>query len=816
MADAGRVTPATAGQSGRAGAPATEDALRLATERFETAIRASQVGVTSQDRDLRYTWLHNSTLGLQAADVIGRRDADLLERPEDIARLDALKRRVLMTGAGERAEVPVSHAGVERWYDLSVQPHRDAAGDVTGITTAAVDITARKHAESDLAFVSALSDAFTPAATPDEVAQIAASRIAAHFGLARCVLVEIDAPAAVARVFHDHGRPGAAGLVGDFRVSELLTPDEKQDLDRGVPVFITDVNAAPRAAAQAGNFAALGIGAIAVAPFLSDGRLKLVLAAIHDHPHAWREGKSRLLQEIAARTYLRLERARAEVALKAAHDTFYHLVAHSPFGVYVIDSDFRLVQVSAGAQKVFAQIRPLLGRDFAEVLRILWEEPFASEAIAIFRRTLETGEPYHAPSMVERRNDIEAVEAYDWKTERITLPDGRFGVVCHFYDLSERQRYEAALRAADREKDEFLAMLAHELRNPLAPIRTAAGVLRALAPGDAAIARCRDTIERQAGLMARLLDDLLDVSRLSGGRLVLDRRPVALAEVMAAAAETSRPLIDARRQQLAITGVAGLVVDGDAARLTQVFANLLNNAAKFSPAGSAIAVSVSADAGAAVVQVRDPGIGIAPEMVPRVFDLFVQAPDAAVHGAGGLGIGLSLARRLVDMHDGAISVHSPGPGLGSEFTVRLPLASASVAAARTREPAGDHFAGRRILVVDDNVDSADVTAMLLGAAGGDVRTAYDGEAAVAVAELFRPHVALLDLGLPGLGGLEVCRRIRGTDWGAGIVAIAISGWARDEDREQTQAAGFDHHLMKPLEPAQLLEVIRAAVNRPTR
>ncbi|MCC6991700.1 MAG: PAS domain-containing protein, partial [Acidobacteria bacterium] len=775
-----------------------------------------QVGVTSQDRDLRYTWLHNSTLGFQPSDVVGKRDEDLLERPEDVARLETLKRRVLATGQGERAEVPVWHRGVERWYDLSVQPHRDRSGAVIGITTAAVDITARKHVESDLAFVSALSDAFTPAASPDEVARIAATQIAEHFGLSRCLLVEIDARAEVATVFHEYCRAGDHSLMGDFRIADFHTPAEQRDLERGIPVVIADVDAAPRPSALASNFAALGVGAIANAPFLSDGRLRFVLSAIHRTPHAWREGKSRLLQEIAARTYLRLERARAEAALKAAHDTFYHLVAHSPFGIYVVDSTFRLVQVSAGAQKVFAQVRPLLGRDFAEVLRILWEEPFASDAIAIFRRTLETGEPYHAPSMVERRNDIEAVEAYDWKTERITLPDGRFGVVCHFYDLSDRQRYEAALRAADREKDEFLAMLAHELRNPLAPIRTAAGVLRALAPGDAAIARCRDTIERQAGLMARLLDDLLDVSRLSSGRLLLDRRPVGLADVMAAAVETSRPLIDGRRQQLTITGGAGLVVDGDAARLTQVFANLLNNAAKFSPAGSAIAVSVSADAGAAVVQVRDPGIGIAPEMLPRVFDLFVQAPDAAVHGAGGLGIGLSLARRLVDMHDGAISVHSPGAGLGSEFTVRLPLASASVAAARTREPAGDHFAGRRILVVDDNVDSADVTAMLLGAAGGDVRTAYDGEEAVAVAESFRPHVALLDLGLPGLDGLEVCRRIRATDWGAEVVAIAISGWARDEDREQTQAAGFDHHLMKPLEPAQLLEVIRAAVNRPTR
>lgn len=498
-------------------------------------------------------------------------------------------------------------------------------------------------------------------------------------------------------------------------------------------------------------------------------------------------------------------------------DTFRYLVEHSPFGVYAVNADFRLVLVSAGAQKVFQNVRPLIGRDFAEVLRTIWEEPFATEAIGRFRHTLSTGEPFHAPRTIEHRHDTRAVEAYDWKIERLTLPDGRLGVVCHFYDLSERQAYEAALREADRQKDEFLAMLAHELRNPLAPIRTSVGILRDRGGDDPVLARCRDVIDRQTAQMARLLDDLLDISRLSRGRLTLQRSIVSIDDVIDAAVETSRPAIDRHGQHLRLSiHCPGVRLDGDEARLTQVFANLLNNAAKYSSPGGRIDLSASQEGGTVVVRVRDTGIGMAPDLVERVFGLFTQAVEAQAHAPGGLGIGLSLARRLVEMHGGTIAAASPGVGRGSEFTVRLPALAARPSESRAgdeRLPVVPAPIACRVLVVDDNVDAANMTALLLHGAGCDIRTVYDGPAALRESEAFRPDVVLMDVGMPVMDGHEVCRRIRSLPWGRDPLVVAISGWGQEEARQRSAEAGFDQHLTKPVDPDALVQLVRDAAAR---
>jgi len=504
------------------------------------------------------------------------------------------------------------------------------------------------------------------------------------------------------------------------------------------------------------------------------------------------------------------ERTRAEEALRRAHDTFRHLVENSPFGVYVINADFKLMVVSAGAQKVFENVRPLLGRCFEEVLRSIWAEPFSSEAIARFRHTLETGEPYRSPQTIERRSDIGAVESYDWKIERLTLPDGRAGVVCHFYDLSERQQYEAELRDADRKKNEFLAMLAHELRNPLAPIRTSIGLLRAHEVDDPMVQRCRDIIERQLAQMARLLDDLLDVSRLARGKLTLRCARVALVDVMQAAIEVSMPLIEQRGQILTVEGMdRSIALDADAARLTQVFGNLLNNAAKYSEAGAPIRATIEVKAGEAVVCVRDQGIGIAAEMVEKVFELFTQTESAREHAQGGLGIGLSLARRLVEMHGGSIQVSSRGLGHGTEFSVRLPVIDTHACASSDAQARSIGALPRlRVLVADDNVDAADSIAMLLGQLGCEVKTAYRGETALREAERFEPELVLLDIGMPDLNGLEVCRRIRRMHCGSKAFLVALTGWGQEEDRRRSESAGFDRHLVKPVDPEALIALAR--------
>jgi signal transduction histidine kinase len=354
-----------------------------------------------------------------------------------------------------------------------------------------------------------------------------------------------------------------------------------------------------------------------------------------------------------------------------------------------------------------------------------------------------------------------------WVTLTVSLLRAPDGAPVHFIsfieDITSRKRAEEALREADQRKDEFLALLAHELRNPLAPIRTSVGLMRARPTDDPVLMRCREVIDRQVSHMARLLDDLLDVSRLSRGQLTLQRKVVGLREILDAAIEASMPLIVQQGQELAVESIdESITLDADAARLTQVFGNLLNNAAKYSASGIGHQVSVRREENVVDVTVQDRGMGIAPEMLERVFDLFTQADAAQAHAPGGLGIGLSLARRLVEMHDGTIVAASGGLGHGSEFTVRLPIAER----ARPAEPApavqpDQQIAPlqRRVLVVDDNGEAADMLAMLLTEVGCEVQTAYRGEAAIREADRFRPDLVLLDIGLPDISGEEVCRRI---------------------------------------------------------
>jgi PAS domain S-box-containing protein len=776
------------------------DALRDTNARLEAAIAAADVAVFNQDRDLRYTWIRNPSLGRAADDIIGKRDAELFDNPADAAQLEAIKRAVIDSGSETRQEIAVADRGVVRYFDLTVRPQTDADGRVIGITGAALEITERKRVEAGLSFLSSLAATLTPLQSAAEVAAAVASSVTAHFGLSRCMLMSIDNAGQAATVFHEHA-PAGPSLLGEYAITTYYTDADRVRLSSGQPVIIDDVPAAAQRAGAAARRDLPGIRSRLDVPYLSDGQWRFVLSAVCAQPHVWQAGDVELLQDVTSRAYLRLERARAEEQLKAAHDSFHHLVEQSPFGIYAVDSDFRLVQVSAGAQKVFEHVRPLLGRDFAEAMRQIWPEPFASDSIAIFRHTLETGEPYHSPSTVETRHDIGVVESYDWKTERMMLPDGRWGVVCHFYDLSERQKFEADLREADRQKDLFLAMLAHELRNPLAPIRTAAGVLRTEADARGIVRACADTIERQSAQMARLLDDLLDVSRLSRGRLLLQRAPVSIASVIAVAVETSRPAINAKQQQLTVD-TAELIVDGDEVRLAQVFANLLHNASKFGGSGGRISVIARRDGDVAVVRVADNGIGMPAELLERIFEIFVQGPQER----GGLGIGLSLARRLVEMHGGVITAHSEGAGTGSEFSVRLPLTSRARADASDGPQDSAAAAARRVLIVDDNADVAEISALLLKGAGCDVRVAYSGEEALAIGESFRPEMVFMDLGMPGLDGYEVSRRIRASSWGQAVQLIAVSGWARPEDQKRSAEAGFNRHLVKPVDPLTLIEI----------
>jgi PAS domain S-box-containing protein len=403
-----------------------------------------------------------------------------------------------------------------------------------------------------------------------------------------------------------------------------------------------------------------------------------------------------------------------------------------------------------------------------------------------------SGEPYIG-EIRYRAQDGE----YRWHVFR-ALPGGSqqwFGVAVDVHDA--RQAREA-LREADRRKDEFLATLAHELRNPLAPIRNALHLLNRRGVDDAQARAAREMMERQVKHMVRLIDDLLDVSRITRGRLELRREPVELARVVDQALETVRPHL---AQQLTVSLPPQPVhLDADPVRLSQVLANLLNNAAKYTPRTGHIALSAALEGSTVAIRVRDDGIGIAAEQLPNLFRMFSQAISALEHSRGGLGIGLALARSLVQLHGGTIEARSGGPGRGSEFTVRLPVVAPP---ARAPDPVAQPAAAcsgatRRILVVDDVTDSVESMAALLRLDGHEVVTAADGLQAVAQAEAFRPELILLDIGLPKLDGLEACRRIRSQPWGQGIVIAALTGWGQEADRARSSDAGFDTHLVKPV------------------
>jgi PAS domain S-box-containing protein len=399
------------------------------------------------------------------------------------------------------------------------------------------------------------------------------------------------------------------------------------------------------------------------------------------------------------------------------------------------------------------------------------------------------------------------------------IREGALGQCLMVTDLTEHRHYEdlrraqQALRDADRRKDEFVATLAHELRNPLAPIRNAVQVLISRGPSDPELDWARAVIDRQAQTMGRLLDDLLDVSRISRNGLELRMSSVDLASVVDSAVETSRPNVEAARHQLTVALPREPIrLTADPVRLAQVLANLLNNAAKYTPVGGHIRLAAECQGNDVILSVQDSGIGIAADMLPHVFEMFSQAKSAQRQSHGGLGIGLSLVKWLIELHGGSIEARSAGSGQGSEFVIRLPFTAenpvAEVAPSKD-DVARPPFRKRRILIADDNRDNADSMAMLLKSLGHEVCTAYDGEQAVEAATTLRPDVVLLDIGMPHLDGYEAGRRIREHPGCRHIFLIAMTGWGQEEDRRRTDEAGFDHHLVKPVDPADLTKLLAA-------
>jgi signal transduction histidine kinase/CheY-like chemotaxis protein len=462
-------------------------------------------------------------------------------------------------------------------------------------------------------------------------------------------------------------------------------------------------------------------------------------------------------------------------------------------------------QRAAAAMKRDA--RELVGRRVLDVLPGTWSERklFENYVAVILRGEVREFE------VSSTANNIEG-----WFQVVASPLDGNVAV--WFADISERKRHEFELRNADRRKDEFLATLAHELRNPLAPIRQAAMI--ASKPGVTPAQRqwSNEVIERQVQHMALLLEDLLDVSRITRGALTLRRQPTTLASLVESAVETTRPLLDSKKHSLSIDLSAGdAQLQVDPMRMAQVVANLLNNAAKYTNAGGTIRLEARISAGDLTLSVIDNGIGIPEGELQSIFRMFSQVRASQDRSEGGLGIGLALTRGLVELHGGWIKAHSAGPDAGSTFTLTIPnVIPSQTEVSRARAPATRPVASRTILLADDNQDAAESLATLLRLDGHQVKLARDGEAALAIFHDLKPEVALLDLGMPRLSGYEVAQRIREDGARSDVLLIAITGWGQHSDRARSAAAGFDHHITKPVDYGALTELISSHSRRDQR
>ena len=494
------------------------------------------------------------------------------------------------------------------------------------------------------------------------------------------------------------------------------------------------------------------------------------------------------------------ERERIETALRESRAHLRFMLDSAGVGDWDLDLATLAVRHSLRHDQCFGYSQPVA--EWSPDIFLAHVHPEDREVVAErFKTVLETKSDWHFECRVVWPDaSIHWIEVHGAIYRGAgDAPARMLGTIV---DITGRKLVEEALRNADRSKDEFLATLAHELRNPLAPIRNALEIMR-LTREPETLESARHIIERQLTQMIHLVDDLLDISRITQGKIELRPERIDMLVVLQNAVETSRPLIEARRHELTLRlpQAETLMVRADATRLVQVIANLLNNAAKYTPEGGRIVLGAFRDAGHAVVTVEDSGIGIPLPMLPRVFDMFAQVERGTDRTQGGLGIGLALVKRLVEMHGGSVHAESGGERRGSRFTVRLPTIAAATVAAHPRSAPAEALphVGTRVLVVDDNVDSASSLATMFELLGCHTAVAHDGLAAVREAETFAPDMAVLDIGLPGISGHEAARRIRQQPGGRSMLLVAVSGWGQDADRLRSIEAGFDHHLVKPVD-----------------
>ncbi len=662
---------------------------------------------------------------------------------------------------------------VTRYVDFVYQPIKNPAGEVTGVFVEGADVT--PHVETTVAMQA--SDARFRAALRAgrmgswETDHATKTRQWSEEGMA---LFGLDLPGGIGQVGGEHDEYARAMHPQDRHMVERF---------RELAAVQDSFPAEYRVVKPDGSVLWLAGSGLVVARNADGSPLRLV-SIMADHT------ERRLAEE-----RLKVERERLALALSAG-----------AMGAYDLDIDKGVLWWSPQTYALFGVTPDRFVPTPEAVSAFIHPDDRES-----FRRLRSHAIAQHRQFVHELRSQrLDGTQVWlGYRGQAEYDANGRplrnYGVIM---DITERKQAEQRLHEADRQKDIFIAMLAHELRNPLAPVRNAVHLLRRNAVGDnPTVQWCHDVIDRQVTQMARLLDDLLDVSRLSRGELKIHRQRVALATVLEHAIEIARPVIDAAGHTFNIdTAPDPMPLDGDPTRLPQVFANVLINAAKYTPRGGDITLMSRRTNDEAIVTIADNGIGISADQLPRIFEMFHQVDAATSTPQSGQGVGLSLARRLVELHHGALTARSAGLGRGAEFEIRLPLpeGEAPVADHATLEASAADHRRQRVLVADDLRDAADSLAAALTEAGHSVSVAYDGVQALAVAQALRPDVAVLDLGMPGRSGHEVCEAIRASDWGRGMLLIALSGWGQARDIAASREAGFDHHFVKPVDRDELI------------
>ena len=718
---------------------------------------------------------------------------------------------------GER----IQHLDVERvrkdgsrvHISVTISPVRDRHGHIIGASKTARDITIRKTWEQNLMrgeenqrLLVGIHDATRGLEDPSLVMRTIVTRVGLHFKVTRCAYGEVDVEQGQLLIAEGYTRgvPTVAGRhaldsFGPLLVGELKT---------GRTAIVGDVRSDPLTDTPTAlaTYTSMQIAALVAVPLIRSGKLIGVLVMCDGEPRQWDLEDARLLEQVAERTLFAVESARAATALRENRDVLQLAMRTANMGAWTRDLTLDTVWWSPELAELFGMSPVDVNYDRARLFAQV--KPEDRDRLP---KEIEAAISDHVDFSLEFEFQHASTGEWRWMESRGRAEYGVDGRPVKLYgvgiDITERRRAVAALQDADRRKDEFLATLAHELRNPLAPIKSGLHILGSGAD-PARVASAIEIMERQVGQMVRLVDDLLDVARITTGKVEIRSEPLDLAAAINDAIETSKPFADERGQPLTVTPPPTPVyVNADRTRLAQVFANLLNNSAKYSEQAQPITISFGRDGHDAVVRVRDVGIGIHAEMLPRVFEMFRQADRTGGRARGGLGIGLSLVKRIIEMHGGTVTATSAGLGQGSEFIIRLPAIDAPHAVAKKAQHASEDARRRRILVVDDNEDAAESLAALLSISGHDTRMAHDGPDALREAERFKPDVVFLDIGMPTLDGHETAKLIRRQPWGKNMVLIALTGWGQTEDRRRSKDAGFNHHLVKPADPAAVTNLL---------